>query len=462
MSLKEKLFEKEKLNQVLHTTFNPYEPGVARIHLIPSKFSWIKSTSSIVILNGHDIIPIKEAWTILLAIFIEKVNGFAGKEVTDEELEKIVEDTVIEIKKIYGKHLKEEVIKSDLWKIVNTLENIALQKEIDTDIKSISIGEYAKFMTAPHRMDLMISSMQKGEKWNCNQKCIHCYAAGQKQAIVEELSTEDWKKIIDICKQARIPQLTFTGGEPTMRKDLVELVEYSKWFVTRLNTNGVLLSKELCKSLYDASLDSVQITLYSNKEEVHNKLVGANNFSKTVEGIRNAVEAGINVSINTPLCVLNKEYKETLEFLKGLGVKYVSCSGLIVTGNAKKDASKETQLKSEELYQVLKDAVTYCNENLIEISFTSPGWIESEKIRELGIDVPSCGACLSNMAIAPNGDVMPCQSWLSEGANLGNILDTNWKDIWNHSLCKKIRKNSSKMEGICPFRFENNKLVVKK
>lgn len=462
MSLKEKLFEKEKLNQVLHTTFNPSEPGVARIHLVPSKFSWVKTTSSIVILNGHDIIPIKEAWTILLAIFIEKVNEFEGKEITDEDMDKIVESTVIDVKKVYGRYLKEEIIKSDLWKIVNTFENIALQKDDETEIKPISIGEYAKFMTAPHRMDLMISSMQIGEKWNCNQKCIHCYAAGQKQAIVEELSTEDWKKIIDKCRQARIPQLTFTGGEPTMRKDLVELVEYSKWFVTRLNTNGVLLSKELCKQLYEASIDSVQITLYSNNEEIHNKLVGANNFAKTVEGIQNAIDAGINVSINTPLCVLNKEYKETLKFLKELGVKYVSCSGLIVTGNAKKDASKETQLKSEEIYQVLEEAVTYCNENLIEISFTSPGWIENEKIRELGIDVPSCGACLSNMAIAPNGDVMPCQSWLSEGAKLGNMLDTNWKNIWNNSLCKKIRKNSSKMEGICPLRFENNKLVVKK
>lgn len=454
MSLKEKLFEKKKLNQILHTTFNPYEPGVARIHLVPSKFSWTKSTSSIVILNGHDIIPIKEAWTILLAIFIEKVNAFEGKEVTDEELNKIVEETVASIRKIYGKRVKEEDIKNDLWKIVNTFENIALKKDEETDIKPISIGEYAKFMTAPHRMDLMISSMQKQDKWNCNQKCIHCYAAGQGEAIVEELDTNQWKKIIDKCKEANIPQLTFTGGEPTMRKDLVELVDYSRWFVTRLNTNGVLLSKELCKQLYEASIDSVQITLYSSGEAIHNELVGANNFSKTVEGIKNAIEAGINVSINTPLCKLNAKYKETLEFLKGLGVKYVSCSGLIVTGNARKEKSKETQLEKEELYQVLKEAVEYCNDNLIEISFTSPGWIESEKIKELGIDVPSCGACLSNMAIAPNGDVMPCQSWLSKEAKLGNMLHTGWRDIWNCYLCKKIRRNSSKMEGICPLRYE--------
>ena len=461
MSLKEKLFEKQKLNQILHTTFNPYEPGVARIHLVPSKFSWVKSTSSVVILNGHDIIPVQEAWTILLATFIEKVNAYEGKEVTDEEVDRIVDSTVQEVRRVYGKRVKEEVIKSDLWKMINTFESIALGKEPETDIAPISIGEYSKFMTAPHRMDLMISSMQKGENWNCNQKCIHCYAAGQKEAIVEELDTDKWKKIIDKCKEARIPQLTFTGGEPTMRKDLVELIDYSRWFVTRLNTNGVLLSKELCKQLYEASLDSVQITLYSNEADVHNKLVGANNFDKTIEGIKNAIEAGLNVSINTPICKLNKKYKETLVFLNELGVKYVSCSGLIVTGNAKTEKSKETQLESEELYQILEEAVTYCNDNLIEISFTSPGWIKNEKIRELRIDVPSCGACLSNMAIAPNGDVIPCQSWLSENAKLGNMLDTNWKQIWSHNLCKRIRKNSSKMEGICPLRYKNNQLILK-
>ena len=76
-------------------------------------------------------------------------------------------------------------------------------------------------MSAPHRMDLMISSMEKDGNWNCNQKCVHCYAAGQKQGNQKELTTAEWKKIIDTCRAVCIPQITFTGGEPTMRKDLV-------------------------------------------------------------------------------------------------------------------------------------------------------------------------------------------------------------------------------------------------
>ncbi len=454
MSIREKIYELKNFNKMLHTTFNPYEPGVARIYLIPPKFSMFKSVSSLVLVNGHDIIPLRESWAILLSIFIEEVNKYSGKEITKEELEKIVEKTVKRTKRIYGIFLKDDVIKTDLWDIVNTLKSIAIGEDVRNKIPRVSISQYAKHMSAPHRMDLMISSMEKDGNWNCNQKCVHCYAAGQKQGNQKELTTAEWKKIIDKCRAVCIPQITFTGGEPTMRKDLVELVSYSKWFVTRLNTNGVFLTKELCNKLYKASLDSVQITLYSNNKEIHNKLVGAENFERTVQGIKNALEAGLNVSVNTPLCTSNQEYKETLKFLNELGVKYVSCSGLIVTGNAKKEDSKQLQLSKDKLYEILKEAVGYCNENLMEISFTSPGWIENEKIAKLGLDIPSCGACMSNMAITPNGNVVPCQSWLSNDGVLGNMLKDKWKDIWQSKKCKNIRNINTKVTGKCLLKGE--------
>ncbi len=451
MNLNERKFYKENLMEVLHTTLNPYEPGVVRIHLVPAKYKPLKADPSVVILNGKDIIPINLSWTILLAIFIKQVNNYKGKEVTDEELQEVVEKTLDEIQKVY-KRPGREVFKEDLNRILSVFIDISEGKVPNEKIGQLSIGKYAKEMQAPHRMDLMISSMTKDGNWNCNQKCLHCYAAGQSYSNTKELTTEEWKKVIDKCKKALIPQLTFTGGEPTKREDLVELIEYSKWFVTRLNTNGVLLTKELCKKLYDASLDSVQVTFYSANKEEHNKLVGANNFDKTVQGIKNAIEAGLPISINTPLCSLNKNYKETLKFLNEMGIKYVSCSGLIITGNATKDESKKTQLSEKELYNILKEATEYAHENLMEISFTSPGWIKEEKLRELGLDIPSCGACLSNMAIAPDGEVVPCQSWLGKDAGLGNILKTDWKDIWNNPKCKKQRNYSAKTMGRCPLK----------
>ncbi len=443
MNYKERKFYKKNLNQVLHTTLNPYEPGVVRIHLIPAKYNPYKAYPSLAILNGKDILPINLAWTILLAIFIKNVNKYQGKEITDKEMKKVVTNTVNEALLVYKKPGRIE-LKKDLETILSVFIDISEGREPKEQIGQLSIGEYANKMKAPHRMDLMISSMTKDGKWNCNQKCIHCYAAGQEKAETTELSTDEWKKIIDECKKHFISQLTFTGGEPTKRKDLIELVEYSKWFVTRLNTNGVLLTEKLCKDLYEANLDSVQITFYSHDEEKHNELVGAKNFDKTVQGIKNAIKAGLAISINTPLCSINKDYVETLKYLNELGVKYVTCSGLIVTGNATKEKSKSTQLSEQELYEILKQAKKYADENLMEINFTSPGWIEEEKLQELNIGIPTCGACLSNMAITPNGEVVPCQSWLGDNSSLGNMLTTNWNKIWNSPKCKKYRKYSSK------------------
>lgn len=451
MNLRERKFYKENLMQVLHATLNPYEPGVVRMHLVPAKYEQFKADPSIVIINGKDIIPINLSWTILLAVFMKEVDKYKEKEVTDEQLNELIEKTIEETKKVY-KFTSKKLLKQDLRKIISVFIDISEGKAPKEKIGQLSIGEYASKMVAPHRMDLMISSMQKDGHWNCNQKCIHCYAAGQEYAERKELTTKEWEKIIDKCRQACIPQLTFTGGEPTRRDDLVELVEYSKWFITRLNTNGVLLTQELCEKLKKASLDSVQITFYSANKEKHNKLVGADNFDKTVEGIKNTIKADLPLSINTPLCTINQDYVETLKFLNSLGVKYVTCSGLIITGNATKEQSKETQLSEEELYNILKEACKYTKEHLMEISFTSPGWIEEKKLKELGLDIPSCGACLSNMAIAPDGEVVPCQSWLEENAGLGNMLTTKWEDIWNNPKCIKQRRYSAKTLGKCPLR----------
>lgn len=449
MNLREKKYL-WSLREVKHTTLNPKGPGVVRIHLVPPRFDKCDGPSA-VILNGKDILPLKPAWTIMLAEFIDQINKYSGHEISEDDLRDIKRNTLSQVKKIYRK-TSEAVLKKDLKTLFKALLDVAYGNIPEVEIPYMSIGEYAPYMNAPHRMDLMVSAMTKEGHWHCNQKCKNCYAAGQHHAEVEELTTEQWKTIIDKCRKAYIPQLTFTGGEPTMRNDLVELIEYAGWFVTRLNTNGILLSKELCERLYDVSLDSVQITLYSSEKDEHEALTGSHAFEKTVQGIKNALEAGLNVSVNTPICKINKNYVKTLEFLHGLGVEYVSCSGIIFTGNARNEDAKKEQLTEDELFRVLTKAAAYCQENHMEISFTSPGLVSEEKLECIGVATPTCGACMSNMAIAPNGDVVPCQSWLDSKACLGNMLTDPWGRIWKSPLALSVREFAAKMEESCPLR----------
>jgi len=451
IGFKEAVYFRKHLRQVKHVTMNPYGPGVVRIHLVPPKFSLNKDIPSVVILNGQDILPVNLSWAILLSAFIDEINPYHEQEIADGDWECIVSKTIASVHRVY-RRVTAQMLKDDLWRIISTLKDIARGEKPQEDIGLVSIGAYAKHMKAPHRMDLMISSMESNGRWNCNQKCLHCYAAGQRMAACAELPAEAWKEIIRKCREAGIPQLTFTGGEPTMRAELVELVQEAKWFVTRLNTNGINLTEELCRALYAADLDSVQITLYSSLPAEHNALVGAENWEKTVAGIKNALSANLSVSINTPLCTINKDYLETLKFVRALGVRYLSCSGLIFAGNAEKAKSIGTQLTGEELCGILQEAFAYCKENHMEISFTSPGWVPGEQLLAYGFtSVPTCGACLSNMAVAPDGKVMPCQSWLSEDA-LGDMRIDEWRKIWNNPRCRQIRNTAGKMEQKCLLR----------
>lgn len=452
-TLLERRYRRRHLECVRHITLDPKGRGVLRIHMIPPRQD-ADNAPFLLLLNGSRLVPLNLSWAILLANFMDRLEPFAGLEITESDWNAMAAGAVAETHKTYPFTSKER-LSDDLATMIRSLVAIARGQEPEAEVAPLTLGEYAPEMTAPHRMDLMVSAMTRGGAWHCNQKCLHCYAAGQPLSDTPELTTAQWKEILSKLRAANVPQVTFTGGEPTLRADLVELVEVAQWFVTRLNTNGRLLTPELCRRLYEASLDSVQVTLYSHDPAIHNALVGAEGFDDTVAGIRNAVAAGLSVSVNTPLCSLNTDYAATVRFVHELGVRYVTCSGLIPSGSAEGAESRATRLTEEQLTDVLRRAVTAAEELGMEMDFTSPGWLKEETLRSMGLTlVPSCGACLSNMAIAPDGGVIPCQSWLSSQP-LGNMLTDDWDKIWQSQRCAAIRAKSAKMEQLCQLRQGN-------
>ena len=452
-TLLERRYRRRHLECVRHITLDPKGRGVLRIHMIPPRQD-ADNAPFLLLLNGSRLVPLNLSWAILLANFMDRLEPFTGVEIAESDWTAMAAGAVAETHKTYPFTSKEQ-LSDDLATMIRSLVAIARGQEPEAEVAPLTLGEYAPEMTAPHRMDLMVSAMTKGGAWHCNQRCLHCYAAGQPLSDTPELTTAQWREILSKLRAANVPQVTFTGGEPTLRADLVELVDAAQWFVTRLNTNGRLLTPELCRRLYDASLDSVQVTLYSHDPAVHNALVGAEGFDDTVTGIKNAVAAGLSVSVNTPLCSLNEAYTATVRFVHELGVRYVTCSGLIPSGSAEGAESRATRLTEEQLTDVLRRAVTAAEELGMEMDFTSPGWLKEETLRSMGLTlVPSCGACLSNMAIAPDGGVIPCQSWLSSQP-LGNMLTDDWDKIWQSQRCAAIRAKSAKMEQLCQLRQGN-------
>ena len=450
MTFRERRYRRAHLDCVRHITLDPKGPGVVRIHMIPPRDD-TPDAPFLLLLNGARLVPLNLSWAILLANLMDQLQAYKGQELVEDQWEALLTAAVEETHRTYPR-TKRQTLASDLHLMLTSLIAIAQGREPEAEVGLLTLSDYAPEMTAPHRMDLMVSAMEKDGGWHCNQKCLHCYAAGQPMGETPELSTEQWKTVLALLRKANIPQVTFTGGEPTLRSDLVELVQAAAWFVTRLNTNGRLLTPQLCAALYQASLDSVQVTLYSAEGNIHNQLVGVNGFSDTVQGIRHAVEAGLIVSVNTPLCSLNTHYAETLRFAHSLGVRYATCSGLIPSGSACGQESRATALTPEQLTDILRQAVDTAEELGMELDFTSPGWLDEETLRSLGLNlIPSCGACLSNMAVTPDGKVVPCQSWLSDEP-LGDLLHDDWADIWNSPRCAAIRAESAKLEHICQLK----------
>jgi radical SAM protein with 4Fe4S-binding SPASM domain len=297
---------------------------------------------------------------------------------------------------------------------------------------------FSQFPSAPYRMDLAIT-------YRCNNDCQHCYNARLRS--YPELSTKKWKQIIDRLWNLNIPHLIFTGGEPTLRDDLIELITYAenKGQITGLNTNGRRLSDpDYVKKLVKAGLDHVQITLESHQPEIHDQMVKTQGaWNQTVSGIQNALKSSLFVMTNTTMLRNNQHsISDSLDYLAKLGVPTIGLNALIYSGRGK---DVGTGLPEEELTPLLTIAQEKTAQHSQRLIWYTPTLYCHFNPLEMDLGVKGCTAALYNMCIEPDGGVIPCQSYYKQ---LGNILTDPWESIWEHDLSLQLRKRSA-IPGEC-------------
>lgn len=284
-------------------------------------------------------------------------------------------------------------------------------------------------LQAPYRMDLALT-------YRCDNDCAHCYV--ERPRDTREMPTADWRRVMDILWRAGVPHLCFTGGEATLRDDLEELTAYAEdvGFVTGLLTNGRRLSdRAYLGRLVEAGLDHVQITLESHDEAVHNRMVGADAWRETVQGIRNAVDADLHVTTNTTLTRANAaEIARTVDFIASLGVSTFACNGLIYSGQGK---SYDLAIREEDLAETLEIVAEAAERNGLRFIWYTPTQYCQLNPIEMELGMKSCTAAKYNMCVEPDGTVIPCQSYYK---SLGNILTDPWQAIWNHPAAKALRE----------------------
>jgi len=302
----------------------------------------------------------------------------------------------------------------------------------------------------------------------CNLKCGFCYAGCNLSPNPinsnAELDTKGLKKIITkIYEQAKVPSVSFTGGEPILRDDLPELITHAKKLGMRVNliSNGTLIDKNKATDLHNAGLDSAQISIEGIDEATHDALTGVKkSFTKAVAAIHYLKNLGIHTHSNTTLNRQNIEQAAHFPlFVKTiLGNKKFSMNMMIPVGNVSKNQS--LKLLYSEMAEVIKIIIAESKKQEIEFMWYSPLPLCLFNTITNGLGNKGCAACDGLLSVAPTGDVLPCSSF--SGA-VGNLFKQDFKDFWHkkaatflrekqfaHEYCKKC-EHFILCNGACPL-----------
>ncbi len=309
--------------------------------------------------------------------------------------------------------------------------------------------------SAPYRMDLAVT-------YRCNNACAHCYNARERS--YPEMNTDHWMQVLDRLWKLSIPHVVFTGGEPTLRNDLPELIAHAErnGQITGLNTNARRLSdRKYLEQLVEAGLDHVQITVESHDPQIHDYMVLAKGaWQQTISGLRNALDTPLYVMTNTTMLRENSPHlADTLEFLANLGVPTIGLNALIYSGHGRTVGTGLAENQLPPLLELARDRTDRYGQRLIW--YTPTQYCQFDPM-QLELGVKGCTAALYNMCIEPDGGVIPCQSYYKQ---LGNILHDPWESIWEHDLAISLRERTlvptkcidceilSECGGGCPLTF---------
>jgi len=260
--------------------------------------------------------------------------------------------------------------------------------------------------------------------------------AAARRRVERELSTEEWQQVLRRLWDAGVPHVVFTGGEPTCRPDLVELVQQAETLgmVAGLLTDGRRLKEEAyLNRLLLAGLDHLQITLASHLPELHDRLVGrAGAWEETVAGLRAALAGDLYVVVHVVIRAENAATAaETVAFLADLGVPAVALSSPL------RAASEEERGR---LQKALEEAQATAHRRGLTLVWDLSAPYSRVNPMELEAGLSPEDVARQYLYIEPDGDVLPAQGY---HLVLGNILRDPWPAIWENPARRPGRAGSA-------------------
>ncbi len=178
--------------------------------------------------------------------------------------------------------------------------------------------------------------------FQCNCQCIMCSVANSIKEKKNTKSFEEVKKDIDIAIKTKAHHFAFSGGEPTLRKDLIQLVKYVRGKIPNIEiqSNGRMYYYEnFCQELVKAGVNVFVVSVHSPFEDVHDKIMGVKgSYRQMLQGLKNLRKLGQTIKINTVILKLNYlQMPELVKFLLNLDAKEIRFVYVTLEGNVLKN-----------------------------------------------------------------------------------------------------------------------------
>jgi len=266
-------------------------------------------------------------------------------------------------------------------------------------------------------------SVQVDLTYRCNERCVHCYLDHHDHG---EMSTAEIKHLMDEMAEAGVFILTLSGGEIFLRKDFFELLEYARrelQFCVKLKTNAILIREREAARILDLGVESIQISIYSHRPEVHDAItLIPGSLKRSLDAIRFLKAQGLRVVIANVLMVQNMaDYRGVRALADELGVE---CT-LDPTITPMMDGDRgvlSLGIGQEERRQVYRDTALVGDvEEFCAVSTSA---------NEDALENLPCSAGHTSCYVSPYGDVFPCVQF---PLPTGNVRTRRFIDIWRNS-----------------------------
>ncbi len=293
----------------------------------------------------------------------------------------------------------------------------------------------------------------------CNLSCIHCYASAGTR-MPGEMDTEDVKGVLEELREMKVFMVVFGGGEPFMRKDIFELIEFSRdqglW--VSIPTNGTLLTRKVADKLKSIAFHGcIQVSLHGADPATHDGFVGRKGaFLATLEGMKNLRESSLLfTTATTPLTTNFAELSRIVKMVFEMGSSKHVFMNLVPVGRGREIADLDLTPSQWKAVFALAESDSNVLVGLLgKIHMVSEDYLAKVVggFSQVDAQYLGCKAGVTRCFVLPDGSVIPCSYLRASRFLAGNVKTESMRDIWEKSEAFSAFRNATlgDLKGKCP------------